>query len=270
MSGFLSTCSLLTCSCGLAGCVLFSCIPVDVLSICSLSKRGLTADALSVRILELLSADGLLSLGLTGGVPAICIGGLTGDALSVCSIGDTLPSCCFRLWSICFLCSLGLTVGALSVRILGMSSNCSLFSLGLTEGTLAIVGVALIEGTLSVCSIGLNIDVFSDCTLLSLGLTGGGTSAVGSVLPVVLLSLGISNPGTTVQIVEASVGTRVLACDSVAAGPLLDDKTFGSTSELLCNAVDPLVFLGFGTGFVGLVMLFIPSVPSDVTWSMDL
>lgn len=251
MSGFLSTCSLLTCSCGLAGGVLFSCIlslTVDVLSICSLSKRGLTAGALSVRILELLSVDGLLSLGLTGGVPAICIGGLTGDALSVCSIGDTLPSCCFRLWSICFLCSLGLTVGALSVRILGMSSNCSLFSLGLTEGTLAIVGVVLIEGTLSVCSIRLNIDVLSDCTLLSLGLTGGGTSAVGSVLPVVLLSLGISNPGTTVQIVEASVGARVLACDSV---PLLDDKTFGSTSELLCNAVDPLVFLGFGTGFVG-------------------
>ena len=94
----LSTCSLLTCSCGLAGGVLFSCIialTADVLSICSLcglSKLGLTAGALSDHIVGLLPVNGLFSLGLTGGVPAICSGGLTEDAESVCSIGDILSS----------------------------------------------------------------------------------------------------------------------------------------------------------------------------------
>lgn len=70
MGGFLSTCSLLTCSCGLAGGVgvLFSCIlslTVDELSTCNLTKLGLATGALLYYILGLLSADSLLSLGLS-------------------------------------------------------------------------------------------------------------------------------------------------------------------------------------------------------------
>lgn len=192
-----------------------------------------------------------------------------------------MSSCCLGLWSTCFLCILGLTVGALSVRILELSSNCSLFSLGLTQGTLANGEVVLIKGTPSVCSIGINVDVFSDFTLLNLGLTGGGASPVGSVLPVILLSHGISISVTTVLIIESSAGTRALACETVAeekcpkhsklANPLLGDKTFGSTSELFCNAVEPLVFLGFGTGaFVELALLFISAVSSGITWEHKL
>ena len=127
IGGLFSTFSL--CSLGLIGRVLSVCsirLAGDVSSICSLCGLGLAVGALSVRILGLLSACNLFIRGLTG----ICDFEVASSMLPIFCPESSSP--------ICRLCGLGLAVGALSVRILGLLSACNLLSLGLTGGVLVI------------------------------------------------------------------------------------------------------------------------------------